>query len=205
MNKLLFNIGIIGTGRVAERHANAIQQLPDAQLWSVASRTLQSAQQFAQAHHAKAQAFDTLSHMLDDEQLHAVIIATPDNLHATQIIAAAKAGKAILVEKPVCLTLESGQAISQAISQHPVPLAIAYHLRWHAIFRCIAQKAQRGEFGAIHHMKLRWGVNFIDHAKWRLNPENGGWCCLSVLGTHLIDLVRWIAKPTCGEVVQQTS
>ena len=201
----MFNIGIIGPGRVAERHAIALKNISNARLWSIAGRTLDSAKVFAEKHQPHASIYDNLHEMLNDPELHAVIIATPDNLHAEQIILSATAGKAILVEKPVCTSIESGQAILAAMAKLPTFLTVGYHLRWHQGFRFIAQKAQNNELGEIQHIQLRWGVNFIDHAKWRLDPVYGRWCCLSALGTHMIDLVRWILLPTCGEVVKQSS
>lgn len=78
-------------------------------------------------------------------------------------------------------------------------------MRWHPGLRWVAMKARNNELDEIHHIQFRWGVNFIDHAKWRLDPVYGKWCCLSALGTHLIDLVRWMLLPTCGEVVHSNS
>ncbi len=197
----MFNIGIIGPGRVAERHANALKIIPDAQLWSVAGRTQESAQKFVNEHNPAAKIYDNYKHMLNDPDLHAVIITTPDNLHADQIIECSKSGKAILVEKPVCTSIESAQQILNQLTATPVILSVAYHLRWHRGLRHIAMKAKNNELGKINKIKLRWGVNFIDHAKWRLDPVYGKWCCLSALGTHLIDVVRWILLPACGEVI----
>jgi UDP-N-acetyl-2-amino-2-deoxyglucuronate dehydrogenase len=201
----MLNIGIIGPGRVAERHAIALQMIPNAQLWAIAGRTLESAKLFAENHNPKAKIFDDIEEMLEDPNLHAVIIATPDNLHAEHIILCAKAGKDILVEKPVCTSMESGQEILSTIARYPVMLSVAYHLRWHQGFRFLAKKARNGELGEIQHLQFRWGVDFIDHAKWRLDPVYGRWCCLSALGTHLIDLTRWMLLPTCGEVLKQNS
>lgn len=201
----MLNIGIIGPGRAGEIHANALKSIPDAQLWSVAGRTLDSAKTFAEKHQTKVKIYVDFHEMLDDPDLHAVIIATPDNLHAEQIIASAIAGKAILVEKPVSSSIESGEAILATLSKHPAYLTVGYHLRWHPGFRYIAKKSHNNELGEIHHIQLRWGVNFIGRAKWRLDPKYGRWCCLSALGAHLIDLVRWVLVPACGAVIKQTS
>lgn len=201
----MLNIGIIGPGRVGERHANALKNMPDVQLWSIAGRTLESAKVFADKYQPNAKVFNDIHSMLHDSKLDAVIIATPDNLHSEQIISTAIAGKAILVEKPVCTTIESGQEIQDIFAKYPSRLTVGYHLRWHTGLRFVAMKARANEFGEIHRIQFRWGVNFIDHAKWRLDPNLGRWCCLSALGTHLIDLARWIMSPTCGEVTKVTS
>lgn len=201
----MLKIGIIGPGRVGERHANALKNMSGVQLWSVAGRTLEDARAFADKYQPNAKIFNDFHHMVNDPELDAIIIATPDNFHAEQIILGAIAGKAILVEKPVCTTLESGQKLQDIFAKNPLRLAVGYHLRWHTGLRFVAMKARNNEFGEIHRVNLRWGVNFIDHAKWRLNPKIGRWCCLSALGTHLIDIARWMMLPTCGEAMKVTS
>lgn len=201
----MLKIGIIGPGRVGERHANALKKMSGTQLWSVAGRTLENAQAFADKYQPNAKVFNDFHPMIDDAELDAVIIATPDNFHAEQIISTATTGKAILVEKPVCTTLESGQILQDIFAKYQTRLTVGYHLRWHTGLRFVAMKARNNEFGEIQHINLRWGVNFIDHAKWRLDPKIGRWCCLSALGTHLIDIARWMMLPTCGEVMKVTS
>ena len=201
----MLSIGIIGPGRVGERHANALKNMSNAQLWSVAGRTLESAKAFADKYQPTAKVFNDLHLILNDPNLDAVIIATPDNLHADQIMRTAIMKKAILVEKPVCTSIESGKMIQDIFESHPSCLTVGYHLRWHTGLRFVALKARDNEFCNIHRIQLRWGVNFIDHAKWRLDPKLGRWCCLSAIGTHLIDIARWMLIPTCGEVMKITS
>ena len=203
----MLNIGIIGPGRVAERHANALQKISNAQLYSICGRSLDDVKIFANKYKPNAQVYNStdLDQMLSDPNLHAVIIATPDNFHAEQIILSCKAKKAVLVEKPVCTSIESSENILRAIDKHPITLAVGYHLRWHPGLRCVAMKSRNNELGEISCIQFRWGVNFIEHAKWRLNSTLGKWCCLSVLGTHLIDLARWMLLPICGEVVNTKS
>ncbi len=200
----MLNIGIIGPGRISEKHAASILVISNAQLWSVAGRTLESAKKFSEKYQAH-KAYDSIQEMLGDPHLHAVILATPDNLHAEQVILAARAGKAILVEKPLCTSIQSCQEISAEIKKHPVPISINYHLRWHHGFRLVAKKAHNNELGKIQTLKLQWGINYIAQAKWHLDSNFEGWCSIGILGTHLVDLARWILIPTCGDIVNQSS
>lgn len=201
------NIGIIGPGRVAERHANALNEIETGQLWSVGSHRIDSAKEFALKFNALAEknSFDNLSNMLNDPELDAVIISTPDKLHTEHILLATKAHKAILVEKPLCTSIEEGQRILETCQSSHSLAAVAYHLRWHRGLRTIAQKAHHHEFGEIRHLSLHWAVNFHEHGKWRNNPKLSRWFCLSVLGTHLVDILRWIMVPLCGEVIELKS
>lgn len=198
----MLNIGIIGPGRVAERHANALKEVSEAKLWSVCGSTIDKAQEFATKHQGflLAQTFDDISKMLADPNLDAVIIATPDRLHVEHMIAAMKARKAILIEKPVCVSTKEIKEIVSVYHQYNNIIAVGYYLRWHQGLRALVEKMHHNALGNIHHLRLHWAVDFIDHAKWRISSEYSAWCCLSVLGTHLIDFVRWAMIPICGEI-----
>ncbi|HKK73214.1 MAG TPA: Gfo/Idh/MocA family oxidoreductase, partial [Candidatus Krumholzibacteria bacterium] len=96
--------GLIGPGRIADRRlAPALRHVEGAQLWSVLSRDPERAAAFAHEHEAAAAQPTpaTLDTMLADDELDAVIVATPDKLHAEQAVAAARAGKHVFVEKPM--------------------------------------------------------------------------------------------------------
>ena len=206
-NASVINIGIIGPGRVAERHVNAINQINNGRLWSIAGRNIEDTQCFASKHNAQAEknAFINISEMLSDPQLDAVIIATPDKLHVKHILLAVEANKSILVEKPLCTDKNDGLEILQALEKFNKTFAIGYHLRWHDGLRQIATKCRLSDFGKPRHLRLHWGVNFFDSNKWRTNPDYSRWLCLTVLGTHLIDVMRWLMVPQCGEILNSNS
>jgi predicted dehydrogenase len=197
------NIAIVGTGSIANtEHAPAFRELEHAQLWSILSRDMQRAVQFADRHGAQSPnpAHTRIDSLLADPQLDAVIIATPDKLHAEQTIAAAKAGKHVLVEKPMATDVESAKAMVKACADAGVLLAVGYHLRWHSGHRKIANAVQAGEFGALRHMRVQWTWQANDSLDWRASPEVGRWWSLAAVGTHCLDLIRWIMMPTCGEI-----
>lgn len=198
---------MIGHGRVAERHASAINQISHARLWSIAGHRIADTQAFAEKYHAHAEknAFIDISEMLSDPQLDAVIIATPDKLHVKHSLLALEANKSILVEKPLCTDKDDGLKILQVLETVKKTFAIGYHLRWHDGLRQIAAKCRLSDFGTPRHLRLHWGVNFFDSHKWRTNPDYSRWLCLTVLGTHLIDLMRWFMLPTCGEIIHSNS
>lgn len=138
--------------------------------------------------------------MLADPQLHAVIITMPDKLHTEHCLLALQAGKAILVEKPLCTSVDSGLEILNLMQRKNISLAVAYHLRWHDGLRKLAYRLHANECGTIQHMRLHWAVNFAHCSKWRVNKELSEWLCMTVLGTHLIDIIRWMLVPICGEI-----
>jgi len=203
---MTMNIAMIGTGRIADAQlAPAIAQAEGARLWSVMSRDEQRGRKFAERHGAAApNAVHThLDSLLADDELDAVLIASPDKLHASQCIAAARAGKHVLTEKPMATDVAEAQAMVEACDKAGVVLAVAYHLRWHAGHRKLAEIVHGGELGTIRHMRVQWTFLAPDAGNWRASPDVGRWWGLAGVGTHCLDQVRWLMVPSCGEIAVQ--
>ncbi len=199
------NIGIIGTGRIAETQlAPAMQHVKGGRLWSVLSRDSHRAASFANKQGASApvNAYSSLSAFLADPGLEAVIIATPDALHARQSIAAARAGKHVLLEKPMATSASDAAEINETFRQERVKLGIAYHLRWHDGHQKIAAMLHDGSLGSPKYARALWTWQAEDNSNWRAHEELGRWWGLAGVGTHCIDLMRWMLLPVCGEVTR---
>ena len=199
----LLNIAIIGPGGIADdQHAPAVKLHPGAQLWSVLSRSKDRGRLFASKHGLQSSqpAFTNLEELLADPDLDAVIIATPDRLHAEQVIACARAGMHVLLEKPMATRIEECDAMIQACSSNNVILAMAYHLRWHAGHRLMQAQVQEGVLGKLRHMRVHWTFAANDGTNWRSSPETGRWWSLAANGTHCLDLIRWFMMPSEGEI-----
>ena len=114
---LAINFALLGTGRIADTAlSEALKSANGATLWSVLSRDEERAHSFAERHGAQApvNAYSDLDRLLQDPELNAVVIATPDKLHVEQAIAAAAAGKHVLTEKPMATTVEDCQVMVDA-------------------------------------------------------------------------------------------
>ncbi|MEM7404556.1 MAG: Gfo/Idh/MocA family oxidoreductase [Pseudomonadota bacterium] len=197
-------IGLIATGRIAETQlAPAINAAQGAELWSVFSRDQARAADFASRHGASAPtpAHADLDAMLADPDLDAVLIASPDKLHAPQTIAAARAGKHVLTEKPMTADAASAREMVQICAEAGVKLGVAYHLRWHDGHRKLHAAAQSGYFGTLRHMRVQWLMQ-SGPENWRAQEELATWWCLSGVGTHCLDQIRWFMRPSHGEVVR---
>ncbi len=202
------NIAMISTGRIAtDSLAPALNAQNDACLWSVLSRDRERAAEFARRHGARAPnpAYDDLDALLADPDLDAVILASPDKLHATQAIAAAAAGKHCFTEKPMATENLDSQSMVEACAQADVRLGVAYHMRWHAGHRKLHALAHEGAFGEIRHMRLMWARQHPNAQNWRASPEVGRWWTLAGVGTHCLDQIRWFMGTGCGEVVKVAS
>ena len=179
-----------------------LSQADGVQLWSVLSRNSQRAAEFASRHgaHSANPGHTSLETLLDDPDLHGVIVATPDKLHASQAMMAARAGKHVLVEKPMATSIDEAMDLIRQCEAAEVTLGVAYHLRWHAGHRMVAEAVGSRAFGDIRHMRVQWTFFEPDATNWRASPEMGRWWSLAAVGTHCLDLIRWLMVPTCGEV-----
>jgi len=201
------HFAMIGTGRIADtRLAPALSLVEDAVLWSVLSRDPGRGAAFAARHGALAPrpAHDHLGRLLEDPDLDGVIIATPDGLHAEQALAALEAGKHVLVEKPMATRVAGAVAMVEAAAVRDLRLGVAYHLRWHAGHRLMARRIREGLLGELRHARVQWTWPAQDDANWRAHDEVGRWWSLAGVGTHCLDLIRWIMLPSCGEVDPHT-
>lgn len=199
----MLNLALLGTGRIADTQlAPALAETAGVQLWSVLSRSAARAEDFANRHNAQSPspAHTSLDALVEDSSLDGVIIATPDRLHADQAIVAARAGKHVLVEKPMATSTEEAAAMIRACDDAGVRLGVAYHMRWHGGHRMAAGAVRAGDLGAVRHMRVQWSLQAPDDKNWRASPEVGRWWSLAGVGTHCLDLIRWLMMPSCGEV-----
>lgn len=200
----VLNIGIIGPGRVAHRFAAAACHLEEIRLQSVFSRSFSTAKKFSDQYqkHNHVLSHETIHDFLSDSDLHAVIISTPDIYHAEYAAMAAKYGKHLLIEKPICTEMSDAHALIDLLDASNITCSIGYHLRWHDGLRKLAHYLHRDFSGEIYHMDISWGYEFINEAKWRKSFSTSKWWSLTTLGTHLVDIVRWYFLPLCGEVTE---
>jgi len=200
-------IAMIATGGIAESALGpAIRRADGAELWSVLSRDAERARDFAARHGAGSPepAHDDIDALLADPELDAVVIASADGLHAEQGIAAARAGKHGLCEKPMATSAADAERMAAAGREAGVRLGLAYHMRWHRGHRNLAHAAHAGRFGVLRHMRAQWTMRAPDDSTWRARSEVGRWWSLAAVGTHCLDQVRWYMLPSCGEVVRLT-
>ncbi|MBY0358562.1 MAG: Gfo/Idh/MocA family oxidoreductase [Candidatus Obscuribacterales bacterium] len=201
-NSKLLRIGLIGTAQIADDYLlPALKQVAGAQFWSVLSRNQERGQLFASKHEAaSSQAVHTsLASFLDDKELDAVIIASPDRLHAEQALAAAEAGKHLFVEKPLATSVEDAAKLVDFCRQQKLALAVGYHLRWHQGHRLVKQLLLEKKLGPLQSLSVQWTYAAKEH-DWRATEATGRWWSLAATGTHCIDLCLWLAGSKVSEL-----
>jgi UDP-N-acetyl-2-amino-2-deoxyglucuronate dehydrogenase len=185
--------GIVGAGMVARYHATAIAHTPGARLVAVcredAVRAGEAAAQFGVPCDA------SLVELLARPDVDAVCICTPSGQHAAQGIAAARAGKHVLVEKPMALSLADADVLIGACREAGVRLGVALQRRADPLFRGVKAAIDAGAlgkltFGAISVPYLR-PQSYYDSAAWRGTWALDGGGALMNQGIHLLDLLVW--------------
>lgn len=186
-------IGILGTGMIARYHAQAIAGTPHAHLVAVCREDSSRA---AQAEAEFGVPCDTsLDALLARPELNAVCICTPSGLHAQQAIAAAQAGKHVLVEKPLALNLADADAMLAACDTVGVLLAVALQRRTDPQFMSVREAIAAGELGrmVLGNVSIPYvrPQSYYDSAAWRGTWALDGGGALMNQGVHLVDLLLW--------------
>ena len=140
----MLNIGLLGAGRIGNVHAKAISAHAGSKLVAVSDVATDAAARLAGQYGAKA---TTNEAIIADPSIHAVLVATSTNTHSDLIEAATKAGKAVLCEKPVDLSLARARACLKAASATGQPVMIGFNRRFDPNFAALKAAADRGDIG----------------------------------------------------------
>jgi 1,5-anhydro-D-fructose reductase (1,5-anhydro-D-mannitol-forming) len=194
--------GIIGIGKVADiAIAPAIAADEQARLAAVCSRSLDRAKAFADNHGADA-AYDDYAQMLADPDVDVVYIASPNGVHAEQGLAALKAGKHVLVDKPLALEIADAKAMVDAAASAKVLLGTGFHLRHKATTRAARDAIAAGRLGDVFYAEMACGAGkgLFPYDTWRADPELSGGGTLLHQGVHAVDLVAYLCDQPVVEV-----
>lgn len=188
--------GIIGCGKIAPRHGEAIAQLPNARLVAACDSVRQRAESFALQYQATP--YTEVEDLLSDPRVDVVILATPSGTHAPLAVRAARAGKHLLIEKPLALTLEDCWTVDREAEHTGVKLAVVHPNRFLPAVVALRKALDAGNFGKISHgsATLRWfrPQHYYDGADWRgTRAMDGG--VLFNQAIHSIDLMQWMLGP----------
>ncbi|MCL5105460.1 MAG: Gfo/Idh/MocA family oxidoreductase [Armatimonadetes bacterium] len=187
-------VGVVGAGKFGVMHLDAFTQLGytgAAELAAIAEANP------ARAGELRAQydcpVYTDYREMIEKADIDAVTVATPDHLHREIAVAAARAGKHVLVEKPLDVTIEGCDEMVQAAKDSNVLLQVDFHKRYDPDHQAIERRVQAGDLGDILygsvHMEDRIEVPSQWFPHWAPN-SSPAW----FLGVHFYDLVRWVIK-----------
>lgn len=189
--------GIISTGNIAHTLAHALRKAPGNELVAVASRSLESAQSFAREHGAR-HAHGRYEALLASSEVDVVYIATPHPSHAEWAVAAARAKKHILCEKPLGMNLAEAEAIVRAARENDVFLMEAFMYRCAPQTRKLVELIEQGAIGRVHGLEASFGFDAAFAPASRLfSNELGGGAILDV-GCYPVSIARLVAGAASG-------
>lgn len=193
----IIGIGALSDGAIAP----AITRQPDSELVAVCSRSAERAAAFSRRH-GDPRPYTDYDAMLSDDRVNAVYIATPNALHVDHMVTAAAAGKHVLVDKPMALSVHDGRRMIAAAREHGVHLAVGFQLRHKRTNRAAREAIAQGRIGtpALYELSIGAGKDHFPYDTWRADPELAGGGTVLNQGTHVIDLVQFLSGSPIIEV-----
>ncbi|HAK95633.1 MAG TPA: oxidoreductase [Planctomycetes bacterium] len=189
--------GIIGCGVISDFHAEALRHMRGVRLLACHDTVAQNATRLAEKYGCAPYA--DFGRFLAHPGLQVVTIATPSGLHLEPALAAAKAGKHLLIEKPLEITLGRCDRIIAAAGRAGVLLGGIFPSRFSQGVRTLKRAIDRGRFGAIAfgNASVKWyrSQAYYDSGAWRGTWELDGGGCLMNQSIHTIDLLQWLLGP----------
>jgi scyllo-inositol 2-dehydrogenase (NAD+) len=201
MKKL--GVGVLGVGEMGRRHAeNLRRHVPQAQLVAVADVAAERAARLAEELEIE-HSFGSLESMLECKGLDAVVIATPDKFHSSAVETVAAAGKDMLCEKPLALSLADAHHMLKAVERAKVRLQVGFMRRYDPAYAAAKKRIEAGEIGVP--------VVFKSVGRDKDGPPLAAYRsgCNSMLfytnTIHDFDLAQWLLNDEVGEVHAHTT
>jgi predicted dehydrogenase len=187
-------IGVIGAGLIGRKHLGKLAEHRDYDLVGIADVNVDR----VSAEHPKTRVFADYLQLLDEARPEAVIIASPNQLHAETGIACARRGIHILIEKPVTDTLETAAALMAEVRKGGIKSLVGHHRRHHLQVKTLKTLLREGRIGDIVGVSAIWATHkpagYFNIAPWR-TKAGGGPVLINLI--HEIDFLRF----TVGEIV----
>lgn len=198
-----YKVGIIGYGWAATAHADAINGTNQATVSAIYSSRPLDDKEISARHGSDIKTYTDLDAMLASD-IDAVSITSYPAQHRGHVEAAARAGKHIILEKPMAMSWEDCQAINKAVADAGVKACLCFELRYVSQFITTAKLLQDGMIGDIHYGEVDYyhGIGpWYGQYRWNTTVANGGSSLLSA-GCHALDVLRFCMG---AKVVEVTS
>ncbi|HEX7446865.1 MAG TPA: Gfo/Idh/MocA family oxidoreductase, partial [Pirellulales bacterium] len=193
----MLGFGIVGCGMIANFHAKAIGDVRGARLVACFDTIAASADRLAAA--TGCRAYHRLEEMLADPKVHVVTIGTPSGAHLEPAVAAARAGKHVIVEKPLEITLKRCDRIINACHDAGVKLGTIFPSRFHDSSQELKRAVDAGRFGTLTlgdaYVKWFRSQAYYDSGAWRGTWQLDGGGALMNQAIHSVDLLTWLMGP----------
>jgi predicted dehydrogenase len=196
----MIGFGLIGCGRIADKHIASLAACRNAELVALCDirpERMQAAEQ-AYRHRSGSKrqiaAYDDMNQLLADERVQAVVISTHSALHAELALRALQAGKHIVVEKPLALDIDEARSIARLAEEKGLCVQVCHQLRYRPLMVRIKQLIDQGSLGKLYlgsaTIRLQRSRQYYEEARWRGTWSQDGGMLLNQ-GIHLVDLLHW--------------
>ncbi|MGZ9586047.1 Gfo/Idh/MocA family protein [Paenibacillus marinisediminis] len=186
-------VGIIGCGNIFPMHAASVQLSGAAEVVAVCDVIEERAKTAAQAYNCDY--YLDYNRMLEEAKLDVVHVCTPHYLHAPMVIAAARAGKHVITEKPMSITVEDAEAMIQACEDHNVTFGVIFQNRYNPGSLLIKKELESGRLGQVlgARCSVTWKRTdeYYSQDDWRGTWEQEGGGVIINQSIHTLDLMRW--------------
>ena len=191
-----FRVALAGCGRISRNHLEALQRIPGLRLAAVCDTVAERAE--AAGAQYGVPWYTSYAAMLESAECDAVAICTPSGLHPEHGIAAARAGKHVISEKPMATRLAEADALVRACDEAGVHLFVVKQNRLNPPIQLLRRAIEKGRFGRIYmaNTTVRWArpQEYYDQAPWRGTWELDGGAFMNQ-ASHYVDLIQWLVGP----------
>jgi len=193
-----YRIGLIGAGGMAQAHIKQIQESGLAEIVAVSDVNLDALEKVSDQLSVVAEKrYVDFNLLLEDQDVDAVVSSTPNHVHAQVIQACLQTGKPFMAEKPFTRVFEEAKLLLELYERQPVPAMVGFSYRYTPSFRYARELVRAGEIGTVHHFSLQylqgWGAaQYNVPYWWRFNKDITGTGTLGDLGSHMIDMARFL-------------
>jgi predicted dehydrogenase len=199
-----YGVGVVGTGWVSGEHIKAFENNPNTKVLALCGRTEDGANAKAKECGVECAIYTDYEKMLAHPGIDIISIATPPNIHRAQTVAAAQAGKHIMLEKAISTTLDDARAMRDAVAKSGVKTVVSFVLRWNPLFEIIKTQLAENAIGDVFFGEVDYfhGIGpWYKQFAWNVKKEVGASSLLSA-GCHALDALRWFMGGEIIEVVQ---
>lgn len=193
----VYGVAVVGAGNIAAAHVDAVQRLDNARLIGIASRSPASARALAQKHGVRAYA--DVDEVAADPEVDVVAICTPSGAHLEPATTVLRAGKHVVVEKPLEVTSERARALIREADDAGVVLATIFMSRFADANAFVHRAADEGRLGPLiqgdAYVKWFRDQAYYDSGAWRGTVRLDGGGALMNQAIHQVDLLLWIMGP----------
>ena len=196
------NVGVVGLGWAAGAHIETFKHVEGAQVTAVCSRRRLDPAKLETTYGLPLAAYVDYDEMLADDSIDIVDICSPPWLHAEQAVAAARARKHVLLEKPIALSWDDAKAVRDAVRKAKVQACVCFEVRFSRQFQMTRSVVRQGLLGELHYGEVDYyhGIGpWYGQFPWNVRKDGGGSSLLSG-GCHAMDVLLMLMDAEVEEV-----